>query len=112
MLGRKELASLDQQKQVLLLESGLNRLTFQAEARSLRSASAWMRDVTGASRGLAPLLMLIAPLAGFLVARRSRRPNSWFSRLMAVAKWAAPLYRLWKSISARRGTPEAGKLAN
>ena len=112
MLGRKELAALGQQKQVLLLESALNRLTLQAEFRSLRSASAWMRDVTGASRELAPLLIVLAPLAGFLVARRSRRPDSWLSRLMAVAKWVTPLYRLWKSISARRGAPEAGKLAN
>jgi hypothetical protein len=109
MLGRKELASLDQQKQVLLLESGLNRLMLQAEFQSLHSATAWMRDVTGASRELAPLLIVMAPLAGFLVARRSRRPDSWLSRLMAMAKWVAPLYRLWKSVSARRSEPGARK---
>ena len=111
MLGRKELASLDQQKQVLLLESGLNRVTLQAEVQSLRSATAWVSDVTGASRELAPLLAVLAPLAGFLLARGSRRPDSWLSRLMALAKWVPPLYRLWKSFSARRSEPEAGKPA-
>ena len=69
MLGRKELASLETQKQVLLLESGLNRLTLQAEFRSLRSATAWVSDVASASRELAPFLMVLAPIAGFLFAR-------------------------------------------
>ena len=111
MLGRTELASLDQQKQVLLRESELNRVMFEREVRSLRSATAWVRDVTSASRELAPLLVVLAPLAGFLVVRGSRRKNSWLSRLMALAKWGAPLYRLWKSVSARRSEPEAGKSA-
>jgi hypothetical protein len=108
MLGRKELASLDQQKQVLLLESGLNRVTLQAEVQSLRSATAWVSDVTSASRELAPLLIVLAPLAGFLLTRRSRRSSSWLSRVMALAKCVVPVYRLWKSFSARRSEPEAG----
>ena len=111
MLGRKELANLDLQKQALLLESGLNRVALQAEIQSLRSATAWVSDVTSASRELAPLLVVLAPLAGFLLARGSRRPDSWLSRLMTLAKWVAPLYRLWKSFSARRSEPEAGKPA-
>jgi hypothetical protein len=108
MLGRKELADLDLQKQALLLESDLNRVTLQAEVQSLRSATAWVNDVTSASRGLAPLLVVLAPLSGFLLARGSRRSDSWLRRLMALAKWVAPLYRLWKSFSARRSGPEAG----
>ena len=104
MLGHKELANLDLQKQALLLESGLNRVTLQAEFQSLRSAGAW---VTGASRELAPLLAILATLAGFLLARKSRRSESWLSRLLALAKWVPPLYRLWMSISAGRGEPEA-----
>ncbi len=112
MLGRKELASLETQKQVLLLESGLNRLTLQAEFRSLRSATAWVSDVASASRELAPFLMVLAPIAGFLFARGTRRRGSWLSRLMEYAKWAAPAYRLWKSVSARRGGPETGRVAD
>ena len=106
MLGRKELANLDLQKQALLLESGLNRFTLQAEFQNLRSVSAWM---TGASRELAPLLAVLATLAGFLLARKSRRSESWLNRLLALAKWVPPLYRLWKSISPLWSEPEAGK---
>jgi hypothetical protein len=108
MLGGKELANLDLQKQALLLESGLNRVTLQAEVQSLRSATAWVSDVSSTSRELAPLLVVLAPLAGFFLVRGSRRQDSWLSRLMALAKWVAPLYRLWKSFSASRGEPEAG----
>jgi hypothetical protein len=111
MLGQKELASLDEQKQVLLLESGLNRVTLQAQVRSLRSATAWMNGVTSASRELAPLLVVLAPLAGFPLARGSRRPDSWLSRLMTLAKWVPPLYRLWEGFSARRSESKAGKPA-
>jgi hypothetical protein len=106
MLGGKELANLDLQKQALLLESGLNRVTLQAEFQDLRSASVW---VTSASRELAPLLAVLAALAGFRLARKSRRSESWLSRLLALAKWVPPLYRLWKSISPRWSEPQAGK---
>jgi hypothetical protein len=107
MLGRKELAILDQQKQALLLESGLNRAALQTEVQSLRSATAWVSKVTSASRGMAPLLVVLAPLAGFLLARGSRRSHSWLSRMMALAKWGVPVYRLWKRFSGRQSEPEA-----
>ena len=102
MLGREKLDRLHLQKQALLLESGLNRLALQAEIQSLRSATSWVGDATRASREFAPLLLVLAPLSGFLLARGSRRSGSWFSRVAAAAKWIVPLYRLWKSFSAGR----------
>jgi hypothetical protein len=107
MLGQKELVSLELQKQALLLESGLNRVALQAEIQRLHSATAWVSDVAGASRELTPLLVVLAPLAGFLFARRSRRPDSWLSRVAALAKWVGPLYRLWRSFAARRSKAES-----
>jgi hypothetical protein len=108
VFGRKELDRLDLQKQALLLQSGLNRLELQLEFQQLRSASAWM---TGAARGprhVAPLLLVLAPLAGFLVVRSFRRRDSWLSRLAAAAKWIGPLYSLWQRFSAaRQKAPEA-----
>ncbi len=96
MLGRKELDKLSQQKQALLVESGLNRVALQAEIQGLRSAAAWLKEATGLSRELAPLLVLLAPFAGFLLVRRPRRRSSWLSRAVTGVKWAAPLYQLWK----------------
>jgi hypothetical protein len=102
VLGRKELDKLNLHKQSLLLESSLNRLALQAELQNLRSATAWVSEVTHASRGLSPLLLLLAPLAGFLLARGSRQSDSWLSRIVAAARWVGPLYRLWRGFSASR----------
>ena len=111
MFGGRELDKLHLQKQALLLESGLNRFALQAEFRNLRSATTWVGGVAKASRGLTPLLLLLAPLAGFLLARRSRQSRSWLSRVGAVAKWVIPLYRLWKRFSANREQANAGEPA-
>ena len=112
MLGRKELAKLELQKEALLLESGLNRLACQADFQNLRSATAWVSEVAQASRGLSPLLLVLAPFAGFLLARGSRQSDSWLSRIMAAARWIGPLYGLWKSFSAtREPQADAGETA-
>lgn len=99
MLGREDLDKLNLHKQTLLLESALNRRALQAEIQSLRSSTSWVRDATRASREYAPLLSVLAPLAGFLLARDSRRPDSWFNRVVGAVKWIVPLYRLWGSLS-------------
>ena len=96
MLGRKELDKLNLQKQALLLESSLNRAAFQAEIQRLRNATTWMRGASNISRELTPILALLAPVAGFLVARRVRRSASWFGRIVTAAKMAAPIYGLWR----------------
>jgi hypothetical protein len=102
VLGREELDRLAAQKQALLVESTLHRLAVQAEFQSLRSATAWVREAADRSGELTPLLLILAPLAGFLLAKGSRRPDSWLSRALAAAKWIGPLYGLWKHFSAGR----------
>ncbi len=106
MFGREELDKLSVQKQALLLESSLNRLALQAEIQSLRSATSWAGDATRASRQFAPLLLLLAPVAGFLLGRRGRRADSWFTRLAAAIQWIGPLYRLWKTFAPARKQPQ------
>ena len=108
MLGRKELEKLNLQKQALLLESSLNRAALQAEIRSLRSATAWVREATSLSRELTPWLTLLAPVAGFLVARGTRRSGSWLSRILTAAKWIGPLYGLWRRFAPAGNDSQAG----
>jgi hypothetical protein len=109
VFGGRELDQLNLQKQALLLESGLNRVALQAEVRSLRSATAWVREAGNASRELSPLLLFLAPVGGFLLAWGARRPIFRFSAVMAAAKWIGPLYGLWKSFSSGRTQAKAGK---
>ena len=97
MFGRKELGNLRLRKEVLLLESRLNRLTFRAETQNLRSAcDGWLR-LGRTSRRVSPLLLVLAPIAGYLLVRGSR--SSVASRVASAAKWLAPLYRLWRMLS-------------
>ena len=103
MLGRQEREGLSLQKRALVLESGLNRVALQAEMQRLRAATSW---ATGLSREFTPWLAVLAPLASLFMARGFRRSRSWLSRVITLAKWGAPIYRLWKSFY--RGRKEAG----
>jgi hypothetical protein len=108
---REKLNKLSLQKQALLLESSLNRAALQAEIRRLRSATAWVREAASVSRELTPWLTLLAPVAGFLVARRARRSASWFGRVVTALKLAGPLYGLWKRFAPGRQEADLGKPA-
>ena len=109
MLGRKELDRLNLERQALLVESASNRLALQAEVGALRSATAGVGSVAGGLLEGRSLLLVLAPLAGFLLARVSRRPDSWSNRLVAAIKWIAPLYQLWRSLrSGKKPTEAAG----
>jgi len=111
VLGREGLDKLSLEKQALVLESGLNRLALQAEFQHLRSATGWLREATRGAHEAKPLLLVLAPIAGFLLARISRRPDSWSNRVAAALKWIAPLYQLWKSFSSGRKGAEPGEPA-
>ena len=111
MFGRRELAKLALERQALVAESGLHRLTFQVELQNLRAATAWVSEASRWPQKAGPLLLLLAPLAGFLMAKGSRRPDSWLNKLAVAAKWIGPLYTLWKSFSASRREAEDGEPA-
>jgi hypothetical protein len=101
-----------QLRRTLVAESGLNRLVLQAEIQNLRDATAWVSEAARWPRKAGPLLLLVAPLAGFLMAKGSRRPDSWLNKLALAAKWIGPLYTLWKSFSASRTQAETGDPAS
>lgn len=111
MFGQEELAKLALEKQAILAESNLNRLVLQAEIQNLRSTTAWVSEATRWPQKAGPLLLGLAPLAGFLLTRISRREDSWFSRVAAATKWIGPLYTLWRSFSASRKPAEGGESA-
>jgi hypothetical protein len=111
VFGREELDKLAREKQAILAESGLNRLALQAELQNLRSVAARVSAAAHWPRKAGPLLLVLAPVAGFLLTRAFRRPDSWFNRLAAAAKWIGPLYSLWKRFFPGRTETEAGEPA-
>ncbi len=90
------LEELRRRKEVLLLESNLNRLRFQSELQNLRQTANPFGGITSQGRSLFPLLVLLAPVFGFLTFRSIRRADSWPSRIAYAAKLLVPLLHLWK----------------
>ncbi len=111
MSGSKDSIRLSLQKQALVLESNLNRLKLQTELEKLRSSSA---RLAGVGRKGAPLLLLLAPVAGFFIARKGRRSSSgpsapsWFGHVSSALKLVGPAIALWRSYSERKKKEKAG----
>ena len=107
MLGGKELDRLAAQKQALVAESDLNRLALQAELHHVCFAATQLKDMAGLRGKIAPLLLVLGPLAGLLLRRKAHQPASWLAKAMTAAKWVGPLYGLWKGFAAGRRAAEA-----
>ena len=95
MVGREALAELELRKRTLLLESHLNRLTLQAEWQDIQNATAWARSAGQIFRRVRPWLLLLAPLAGMLAARRHGRSLGLLSRLLSILRLIRPLVWVW-----------------
>jgi hypothetical protein len=85
----------------------MNRIALQTELDNLRHAVAWISDASRWQRKATPLLLVLAPLAGFLLGKRSGQTSSWFKSVVSVVKWIGPLYQLWRSFSSGRAQAEA-----
>lgn len=107
MPGRSPLSPLALRKQALILESDLNRLALRAELGELRAATAWVGEAAQTGRKFAPWLLLLAPVAGFLLVRNLRRSESRLGRLAALLHWVQPLFSLWRGFTAGERRPES-----
>jgi hypothetical protein len=85
---------------MLLVESRLNRQALIAEVAELHSATQRLSNAILAPRRFAPLLMGLAPLAGFFAFRGARQPGSLLTRAIKLAKWIGPAVSLWRSYAA------------
>lgn len=99
MLGTRTVEAVRKNKQALLLESNLNRLKVQAELQNLRSAVKPIGGLAGKAQGLLPLVMLLAPVAGFFAVRGVGRPGSLPARVVSAVKLVGSLFRWWKRLS-------------
>jgi hypothetical protein len=110
MFGGRRIGELQLRKQLLVVESGLNRLALAGELRNLRAATGWVGKAAHTGRRLQPFLLLLAPLAGFLAVRKARQPGGLFSRLLDALKLVRPALAAWKNIAGwrheRGGTDE------
>src|SRR5215472_19289701 len=106
MLGGKELAQLQQQKQALILQSNLNRLTLRVQCQAVSQALAPLASVGGLLAKRSALRLILASAVGLFFARSLRGSASWIGRATSAAKWIFPLYELWKRLRARPAQEE------
>jgi hypothetical protein len=105
MFGSEELTRLRNQKEALVVESSINRLSLLSETQQLKLATVRMKERVAGPRWLAPLLLIVPAIAGFAMvrARRGHRQRaSLIGRIATVGKFAFPAYRLWRSLAKRR----------
>jgi hypothetical protein len=107
MVGRKALEQYRLQKQVLILESDLQRIALRAEWNNLRSATAWVNEAAGVGRKVSPWLVLLAPVAGFIASRVLGRRRESRSLLLSLAKWIPTVLSLWQSLARKPVETEA-----
>ncbi|MGA2175454.1 MAG: hypothetical protein ABSH38_10780 [Verrucomicrobiota bacterium] len=91
------MTALQLRKQILLLESDLNRLRLLAECERLREAVGWVSRIREARRQIAPWALVLAPLAGVALAlgiRRSGAGGGFLSRALGLAP---SLIQLWRT---------------
>jgi hypothetical protein len=92
------MTALQLRKQILLLESDLNRLRLHAECECLRKAAGWVNCIKDARRQIAPWALVLAPVAGVALAlglRHSGSGGGFLSRALGLAPSLIQLWRTW-----------------
>lgn len=83
MAPAKALAQLALEKRLLVAESEAQRLVLASALHRATAPLRWVDRVQGQAR---PLLMVGAPLAGFLVARRTTGLKRWISSGIGIMR--------------------------
>jgi hypothetical protein len=73
MLVGQNLRDLEQRRQLLLAQSGLQRATLDLNLRTAVASLGWVDLAVRLGQAIRPWLFAVAPIAGWLVARRSLR---------------------------------------
>src|SRR2546425_735718 len=101
MLGNPELVRLNSRKAALLAQSDALRRALLADCVQLRPVVSWVETGTAFIRRIKPLLVVIAPLLGFWVARKRGLSSGLTKKLSAG-------WRLWRVIAAMRRGSRSG----
>lgn len=98
MFGREELAELELRKRALVIESELNRLALRNDWQQVCEATQWIARVSHWWQQANPWLLLLAPVAGVVTARRVMHGEGGIiSRAFGLLKWVRPILGLWRS---------------
>ena len=102
--------ALELRKQLLLLESELNRAAVREDLVRIRESASHMNPLALLDRGQGGVSwwMKAAPVAGLIASTVALPSSGWLQRGLRIAQLAAAAYPLWKAFTAGRA-PEAVK---
>ncbi len=102
--------ALELRKQLLLLESELNRAAVGEDIARIRESVSHLNPLAMLDRGQGGVSwwMKVAPVAGLIAGTVALPSSGWIQRGLRFAQLAAAAYPLWKAFTARR-SPEDGK---
>src|SRR5438876_7794484 len=92
--------ALEQRKEELLARSHVYRQSLEAEFRDIRTATAWVPKSVKVVRAVYPILLLAAPLLGYVFGRKRLRHNHRPSKggILASALAGYRLVRQFKPV--------------
>jgi hypothetical protein len=76
-----QVKSWQERKSQLLLESEINRRVLTLEWSQLKSSLNWTQSVMRKLQSPSPAWLLLAPIAGFLLAKRFRTQKGWLGQV-------------------------------
>ena len=92
-------------KELLKTESDLNRQALSSQLTELRASLKTVDQVGHWARKAYPLLLLVAPVAGYLWSRRRPTGQGLGSMVMGLARLAGLLKPLWSRLRRMKATP-------
>jgi hypothetical protein len=96
MLGKAELERLRLQKDLLVMQSDVNRLLLAADWQRLRSPENWLHEAGSLARRHPLWTSALAAAAGVLAVKAVRKPGSLLSGMSGLGKLASTTVSVWK----------------
>jgi len=86
MFGQTRLSELRARKELLVVEADAHRQLLALDAQAAAHSLRWLEPVHRGWQQVKPFAWLVAPVAGFYVARRGRSVWRWGLRLFDIGR--------------------------
>jgi hypothetical protein len=98
MFATAEIKALRNKKQQLLLESEINRQVLVLECIQLKSSFRWTQTGVRWFKTIPPAWLILAPVAGYLVARSFRSERGWLHKAIVFGEMIRKLLPFWQTV--------------
>lgn len=102
MFQKSELARLQARKELLVLESSMNRLKLAMECERLRSPEYWTQEAARAVRRHPGLTAALAAAGGLLTVLSLRKGGSALAGFGRLGKLASLAFTVWKLVRSQK----------